>query len=100
MKCPPLFVSIEFSLCEDESGNNFRLWVPLFVVVPIAMIILLALLLIALPFMLISLMFTWNTRWWCWLILHIRAMFETFNALPGVEVQVTDVGKEVYIAVH
>ena len=100
MKCPPMFVSIKFSSGKDEVGHNFRLWVPLFIIAPIALIILLVLFLIALPFMLISLIFTWNTRWWCWLIVHIRTMFETFNAMPGLEVKLDDAGKEVYIAVH
>jgi hypothetical protein len=100
MKIPPMFVSLKFGRNKGESLNRFRLWVPLFVVVPIMLIILLAMFLVALPFMIISVIFSWNLRWWHWLALHVRAFFETCNALGGLEIELADGSKEVYIAFH
>jgi hypothetical protein len=42
--------------------HSFTIWLPLFILGPIFLAFLLALFLIALPFALLSLLFTW--RWW------------------------------------
>jgi hypothetical protein len=100
MKCPPMCITLKFRSSEAGSGKEFCLWVPLFIIVPIALIILLALFLIALPFLLISLIITWNTGWLRYLWYGIPAFFKTLHALSGLSVDVENLKQKVYIAIH
>lgn len=100
MKCPPMLLSLKFRSNVDISDRGFGLWIPLFIIVPIAMIILLVLFLIALPFLLVSLAYTWHMGWWRWLFWGIPDFFKTMNALPGLKVDVQDRKQNIYIAVH
>jgi hypothetical protein len=101
MKCPPMIVSLRFySHEEDEESGGFRLWVPLFIIAPVAIVILLALFLIALPFLLISLLFTWDIGWWRILWHGIPAFFNTLHELSGLNVDVENQDKKIFIGVH
>ena len=55
MKRPPMVVSLHFrSYDEDRKNEWFKLWLPLFIIAPVALIVLLALFLVTLPFLLLS----------------------------------------------
>ena len=97
MKRPPLMLSLKFG--RRENNHGFGLWIPLFIAGPIALIILLALFLVALPFMLLSLIFTWNPGIWQKLIMGVSAFFDTMHSLPGLKIDVDDGKNVVYIAI-
>jgi hypothetical protein len=97
MKRPPLLLSLKFG--KKEKGHGFGLWIPLFIIGPVALIILLALFLIALPFMLISLVFTWHLGLWQRLIMGVAAFFDILHSLPGLKVDIEEGENIVYIAI-
>jgi hypothetical protein len=97
MKRPPLLLSLKFGKRED--GHGFAIWVPLFIIGPIALIILLALFLVALPFMLLSLIFTWHLGLWQHLIMGVAAFFDTLHSLPGLKLDIDDGKNIVYITI-
>ena len=100
MKRPPMLISLKFRSNKDENARGFGLWIPLFIVVPIALILLLALFLVMLPFLLVSLAFTWQMGWWRWLIFGIPAFFKTMYALTGLKVELEDHRQKIHIAVQ
>jgi hypothetical protein len=101
MKRLPMIVSLQLrSHNEDGESEGCRLWVPLFIIAPIAIIILLALFLVALPFLLISFLLTWYTGWWRILWYGIPAFFNTLHALPGLNVDVENQKQKIYITIH
>ncbi len=95
-----MLISLRFRSNADQHGRGFGLWIPLFILVPIAMVFLLALFLIALPFLLVSLIFTWDMGWWRWLVFGVPVFFKTMHALPGLKVDVEEGKQKIYIAVH
>lgn len=97
MKRPPLLLSLKFG--KKENSHGFGLWIPLFIIGPIALIILLALFLVALPFMLLSLVFTWHLGLWQRLIMGVAAFFDTMHSLPGLKVDINDGENIVDIAI-
>lgn len=101
MKRPPMVLSLHFSSHgKDEEGEGFRLWLPLFIIAPVALIILFALFLVALPFLLLSFLFTWYTGWWRILWYGIPVFVNTLHELPGLNVDIEDRKQKIYIAIH
>ena len=100
MKCPPMLISLKFHSTDDEHDGGWGLWIPLFILAPIALVLLLALFLIALPFLLISVLFTWQVGWWRWLVFAVPAFFKTMHELPGLKVDVEAGKQKIYIAVY
>jgi hypothetical protein len=100
MKMPPLFATVSVSHPDGDEENGFTLWVPLFIIVPLAMIILLALFLVALPFLLLSFMFTWEADWVQWLARAAPAFFKMGSELPGLHINVLAGRQKVFIDVR
>ena len=100
MKKPPMLLSLKFGSEDDENGGGMRLWIPLFIIGPIVLIIFLALFLISLPFVLLSMLFTWQVRWIRWIVFGIPAFFSTMNELTGLKVDIQDSRQKIYIAIH
>jgi len=100
MKRPPMLLSLKFGSDGDKDGGGMHLWIPLFIIGPVALIILLALFLVALPFILLSMLFTWQLRWVRWIIYGIPAFFSTMHELPGLKVDIQDSKQKIYIAIH
>jgi hypothetical protein len=99
MKWQPMLVSLRFR-SGAHANHGFGLWIPLFILGPIALIILLVLFLIALPFLLLSLLFTWDLGWWKWLAFGVPTVFSTMHELKGLEVDVAEGKRKIYLAVH
>jgi hypothetical protein len=99
MKCPPMSISLKFRSDEDGQDRGFGSWTPLFILVPIVQIILLVLFLIALPFLIISVIVTWQIGWWRWLLFGIPAFFRVMHALPGSRLDFEDRQKRTYISI-
>jgi hypothetical protein len=99
MKRPPMVMSIKIGSNEQGSGANFALWIPLFIIGPIALILLLALLLVALPFLFLSFLFTFNWEWWRRLWYWIPAFFDLMHSMVGLNVDIVNKENTVYINV-
>ena len=99
MNYPPTLVYLKFCSIKDDHGN-FALWIPLFILVPVAMVILLAIFLIMLPFLLISLIFTWNMWWWRWLWHSVPVIFTTLHLLPGIRVRLENNKQQMQIEIY
>jgi hypothetical protein len=100
MKMPPMFLAIQVDQGHKEGEGGFTLWLPLFIIVPLALIILLALFLIALPFLLLSLLLTWEFDWVRWAAMAVPAFFKTMNELPGLKVDIADGRQKIFIDVR
>jgi hypothetical protein len=100
MKLPPLVMYMKVGDKQDQPHGGISLWIPLFILVPIALIMMLALLLIALPFMLIFTLLTWNANLWRWIFRGIPLLFNTLHELRGSNVEVEDGKKYVTIDVE
>jgi hypothetical protein len=96
MRWPPYLM--QFRIRSPQHG--FSIWLPLFIIGPIALIFLLALFLIALPFLLLSLLFTWRWYWLEYAVIGIPAFFAIVWSLPGLKVDVDDEGQHVLIAIY
>ena len=98
MKRPPMIVTFQ-ARNHDGSGRRVNLWIPLFIIVPIVLLLLFALLLIALPFFILYEIFTWDFRWWPGLKRGAPALLGFTNGLPGLKVDVENEDKKMYIDV-
>jgi hypothetical protein len=96
MKWPPYLLQLRFR----NRRHSFAIWLPLFILGPIFLIILLALCLIALPFVLISLLFTWDWHWWRTIFLSVPLTFRILFSLPGLRVNVEDRNTKIVIAFY
>jgi pilus assembly protein TadC len=96
MRLPPFLLRLGF----HGPRHSFGLWLPLFILGPIFALFVLALFLIALPFALVSLLFTWQWRWWRIYLLSLPAIFRLTWALRGLRVDVEDRLQHVVIAFY
>ena len=96
MRWPPYLM--QFKIRSPQHG--FSIWLPLFIIGPIALIFLLALFLIALPFLLLSLLFTWRWYWLEYAVIGIPAFFAIMWSLPGLKVDVEDGEQHVVVAIY
>lgn len=96
MKWPPYLMYLKI----QNRRHRFGIWIPLFIIVPIGLIFLLALFLIALPFILLSLVITWRWEYWDWMWSGISGLFSVLNSLPGLRVVVDDREQKVQIVIY
>ncbi|MGA9049614.1 MAG: hypothetical protein WB588_11540 [Dehalococcoidia bacterium] len=95
-----MIMSLKFHSSEDSDNGRVGLWIPLFIIVPVILIIIMALFLLALPFLLVYLIITCNMRWCRYLWYGLPAFFKTMNELPGLKVDVENQKQKIYIAFH
>ena len=93
MNWPPYLLKIRI----ENDDSSFPLWLPLFIIGPIVLILLLAILIIILPFALLALIFTWELGWWRPVLLFFPAMYRLITQLPGLKIDVGDDNNRVYI---
>jgi len=93
MSWPPYLLKIRI----ENDVHSLPLWLPLFIIGPIVLLLLLAIFLIILPFALLSIILTWDMRWWRPIFLFIPALFHLFSQLPGLKVDIGSNGGRVYI---
>lgn len=93
MNWPPYLLKIRI----ENEDSTFPLWLPLFIIGPIVLILLLAVLIIILPFALLALIFTWELGWWRPVFLFFPAMCRLITQLPGLKIDVGDKNNRVYI---
>ena len=96
MRWPPYLMQLKI----HSPDYGFSIWLPLFIIGPIALIFLLALFLIALPFLLLSLLFTWRWYWLEYAVIGIPAFFAMMWSLPGLKVDVEDGEQHVVVSFY
>jgi len=101
MKRPPMLITLKFHPNNnDECSSGFIIWIPLFMIMPVILLIILSLLLLALPFLFVYVLVTWDTGWWRYIRNGIPAFFETTHALLGLKVDVEDRNRKIYMDVN
>ena len=84
MNWPPYMMRLRIK----NPHHGFALWLPLFLIWPIALAFFLAAFLILLPFALLATLFTWQTGWWRPLLLGIPAIIRVLCSLGGLTVDI------------
>ena len=90
MTRPPLWMKIRVR----NEEHNFRLWLPLFLLLPLALVVLI----ILSPIIIIGLIIFWDS-WGMWSLKVIRASVMSFWNMRGLEVDVQNGKEMVFISV-
>ncbi len=96
MKRPPYGLTLKLR----NPRRSLGLWLPLFLLGPIALVFLLAFFLIVLVFAILATIFTWQLRWWRPIIVGIPALFRMLWSLRGLSVDVEKDGGKVQVKFH
>ncbi len=91
MSRPPLWMRLRF----QNQERDFRLWLPLFLLLPLALVVLI----ILSPLILIALLVLWPTGWAEWAVRVLWPSFGIFHAMRGLEVDIQNREQNVYISV-
>jgi hypothetical protein len=95
MKWPPYLIQLKVY----RPDYVFNIWLPLFIIGPIALIFLFILFIIA-PFLLLSLLFSWRYGWLEYVIKGIPVLFFILYSAPGLKVDVEDGERHVMVAFY
>jgi hypothetical protein len=91
MRRPPLWMRLRF----QNPERDFRLWLPLFLLLPLALVVLI----ILSPLILIALLVLWPTGWAEWALRVMGRVGGIFCAMRGLEVDVKSRDQYVYISI-
>ena len=93
MKWPPHSLTLKVR----NPRRSIGIWLPLFVLGPVALIFLLVFFLIVLVFAILATVFTWQVKWWRPLFVGIPAVVRALWSLRGLSVDVARGGGVVQI---
>jgi hypothetical protein len=79
----------------QNEDRKFGLWLPLFLLLPLALVVLI----ILSPLILIAILVLWPSGWGKWALLAVRAAFVSFCSLRGLKVDIQSSNQCVYISV-
>lgn len=96
MKWPPYLLQVRIR----NRRHSFAIWLPLFILGPIFLVLVLALCLIALPFALLSFLFTWRWAWWRTAFFSIPFIFRVLFSMRGLRINVEDKNAHVVVAFY
>ena len=91
MKRPPMLMHLRIQ--GEEKG--FGLWLPLFLLLPLALVVFI----ILSPLILIAVLILWPSGWGKKALLVLRASFEVFGSMRGLKVDIQSSNQCVYISV-
>ena len=91
MKRPPLWMHVKI----QGEDRRFGLWLPLFLLLPLALVVLILLS----PLILIAVLILWPSGRGKWALLVLRAAFGIFCSLRGLRVDIQSRHQSVYISV-
>jgi hypothetical protein len=91
MNWPPMLIHIRIK----NKDANFGLWLPLFLLVPLA----LAVFLVLSPLILIALIVLWWLGWGRMALLGLKAVFVTFWYLHGLKVDIQGRNETVFVSI-
>jgi hypothetical protein len=94
MSWPPYLLKLRIK----NRRHSFAFWIPLFILGPIFLVFVLALCLSALPFVLLSLLFTWRWTWWSTVFFSVPAFVRILCSLPGTRISVEERDQQIVIA--
>ena len=92
MNRPPAWIKIKI---QAERGG-FRLWLPLFLLLPLALVIFI----ILSPLILIAVIILWPSGWGRWALSVLRAAYNVFCSLRGLKVDIQGRSETVYISIQ
>ena len=93
MNWPPYLMKLRIK----NPRHGFALWLPLFLIWPIALAFFLAVFLILLPFALLAMLFTWQAGWWRPVLLGTPAVIRLLCSLRGLTIDVEGNGGRVEV---
>jgi len=91
MKRPPLWMRIKV---RDEK-RKFGLWLPLFLLIPLIVVILV----ILSPLILITVLVLWHSGKGKKILFAFRAAFVVFHEMPGLKIDIKNAERYVYISI-
>jgi hypothetical protein len=91
MNRPPLLMHVKFR----GEKSNFGLWLPLFLLIPLALVVLI----ILSPLILIAVLVLWPSGWGKLAVLALWTAIVSFCALRGLKVDVRGRREDVFISV-
>jgi len=91
MTRPPMLMHIKV----QNQDKKFGLWLPLFLLMPLALVILI----ILSSLILIAILVLWPSGWGRYALLALKAAFVTFWSTRGLEVDVQNGSQCVYVSI-
>jgi hypothetical protein len=91
MKRPPMLMHLKFQ--GEERG--FGLWLPLFLLLPLALVVFI----ILSPLILVAILVLWPSGWGKRALLVLKAACEIFCSMRGLKVDIQSSSQYVYICV-
>ncbi len=91
MTWPPMLMKIHVK----NEKSDFGFWLPIFLLLPVALVVFI----ILLPFIIIGLIIFWDSGWAQWALKALWAAVVSYWSLRGLEVDVQDGDKFVYVSV-
>ncbi len=91
MNWPPMLMHIHVK----NEKSDFGLWLPLFLLLPLALVVLI----ILLPLIIVGLLIFWDSGWPIWALKVLWAAIVSYWSLRGLKVDVQDGNKYVYVSV-
>ncbi|MFA5054837.1 MAG: hypothetical protein WC562_01515 [Dehalococcoidia bacterium] len=92
MNRPPVWIRIKI---QGERGG-FRLWLPLFLLLPLALVVLI----ILSPLILIAVIVLWPSGWGRWALAVLRAAYNVLCSIRGLKVDIQSRRETVYISIQ
>ena len=93
MKCPPLWLRMSFH--NNNKNRGFSLWLPLFLLLPLSLVVLL----ILSPLILIALLILWPSGWAKRALLMLRASYGLYFSMRGLRVDIQNSNECIHISV-
>ena len=91
MNRPPMLMKLGFG----KRDGKFKLWFPLFVLFPFLVVILL----LMAPFLLLAVLVLWSFGWGKPFLLFIPVLLGLLWALRGLEIDINDKERKVFISI-
>jgi len=83
----------------SNQDTKFYLWLPLFIILPVVLVILAALFLILLPLLLMVALVFWRFALWRPILIFWPAIIACLGALRGLEVDINQNSEKVFILI-
>ena len=91
MKCPPMLMHLKF----QGEDRGFGVWLPLFLLLPLALVVFI----ILSPLIFIAVLLLWPSGWGKRALLVLKAACEIFWSIRGLRVDIQGINQCVYISV-
>ena len=91
MNRPPMLMHVKI----QNEDRRFGLWLPLFLLLPLALVVLI----ILSPLILIAVLVLWPSGWGRWAWIALQAAFMSFWSLRGLKVDIQNDNQYVYVSV-